>query len=70
MKANNALITVEEFRQKYFAKGSAPAAITVRRWIKSGKLSGQIYGRSYYVDSSQIHNNTGNPLVDHVLRAS
>ena len=63
------LMKIAEYRKKYFVKGSAPSDGTVRRWIASGVIPGEIIGCAHYVNVSSM-NLTGNPLVDAVLEAS
>lgn len=62
------LITVEEFRKRYFVSGSEPDTRTIRAWIDKGELIGRVVGKLYYVDLDRWETNTGNPLVDKVLR--
>ncbi|MCV6590672.1 MAG: DNA-binding protein [Marinobacterium sp.] len=64
-----AYMKASEYREKYFVKGSQPAASTIRRWIRDGDLPGKVIGKVHYVDISSLQQ-TGNPLVDKVLQAS
>lgn len=76
------LISVDEFRQKYFSEASRPARNTVRAWVQRRRIPGQVIERSVYVDEAAwleaqkpaapekaSHRPTGNPLVDRVLQS-
>ncbi|WP_369942754.1 hypothetical protein [Xanthomonas medicagonis] len=41
------LMTVIAWRFKYFAEGSAPTELTVRRWLQSGSLPGMKIGGTW-----------------------
>lgn len=65
------LMTLAQFREQHFAKGSAPTEKTLKGWIESGELTGQKIGGRYYVDVSAFDTpKTRNPLVLKVLKAS
>jgi hypothetical protein len=53
---------------KYFAQGSAPAEITVLRWLRAGKLAGRKQGGTWYVDEDAWLAGDDD-LVQRVLRA-
>ncbi|MEL4893527.1 helix-turn-helix domain-containing protein [Xanthomonas protegens] len=44
------LMTVVAWRSKYFAAGSAPTELTVRRWLQAGSLPGMKIGGTWYID--------------------
>lgn len=62
------LITVDQFRERFFAPGSQPDRRTVRSWIESGQIPGRIVGQRYYVDEEAWMAESEHALVDHVLR--
>lgn len=51
---------------KYFAEGSAPAEVTIIRWLRSGKLAGRKVGGAWYIDEHAWLAN-GDELVQRVL---
>ena len=62
------LISISEFRTRYFVSGHAPSAATVRKWIESGDLRGRKIGKLYYVDIDAWKHATGlDPLADMIL---
>lgn len=65
------LMTIAQFREQHFAKGSAPTEKTLKGWIESGDLTGQKIGGRYYVDVSAFDAPTSNnPLVLRVLKTA
>ncbi|MBK5942756.1 hypothetical protein [Halorhodospira halophila] len=62
------LITVDQFRQRYFADGSRPDRRTVRSWIESGEIPGRAVGKRHYVDEEAWLADSEHELVEHVLR--
>ncbi|UYK82270.1 helix-turn-helix domain-containing protein [Xanthomonas sacchari] len=62
------LMTVHVWVGKYFAEGSAPTELTVRRWLLSGSLPGMKIGGTWYVDEHAWLAG-GNELVLRVLEA-
>lgn len=44
------LIDARKWAQKYFAAESKPSDLTVRRWLREGKLIGRKVGGTWYVD--------------------
>jgi len=64
------LITIPKWRERHFEEGSAPDEVTVRRWLRTGKLAGKKVGGTWYVDESEWLAD-GDELVRRVLeRAS
>jgi len=60
------LMTVKAWREKYFAEGSTPAELTVRRWLQNGDIPGRKIGGNWYIDENAWLAN-GDELVKHVL---
>lgn len=46
------LMTVREWRERYFSESSAPSELTVRRWLQSGEVPGRKIGGNWYVDDA------------------
>lgn len=46
------LMTVREWRERYFTADSAPAELTVRRWLHNGDVPGRKIGGNWYVDEA------------------
>lgn len=44
------LIEAHAWVAKYFAPESPPSEITVRRWLREGKVPGRKVGGAWYVD--------------------
>ena len=65
------LISVSEFRSKYFREGSAPTPTTVRHWIETGVLAGRIVNgglkRTFFIDADAWERSTGDSSVDDFL---
>lgn len=64
------LISLQEYRVKFFSDDSRPAYSTVRKWAATGKLPVERRGRAYYVQTDRLNQVTGNPLVDRIMRKS
>lgn len=47
------LMTVREWRERYFTAASAPSELTVRRWLQSGEVPGRKIGGNWYVDEQE-----------------
>ncbi len=60
------LITIDNWRNKEFDQGSAPAELTVRRWLRDEKLPGKKIGGTWYIDLHKWQAD-GNDLVESVL---
>lgn len=45
-------MTVREWRERYFSEASAPAELTVRRWLQNGDVPGRKIGGNWYVDEA------------------
>ncbi|HEY9255775.1 MAG TPA: hypothetical protein VIP30_14700 [Stenotrophomonas sp.] len=63
------LMTVSAWSAKYFAPGSAPAELTIRRWLQNGVLPGRKVGGNWYVDDHAWAAG-GHELVMRVLAAA
>ncbi|WP_018935693.1 MULTISPECIES: hypothetical protein [unclassified Thioalkalivibrio] len=64
------LITVDQFRQRYFDQESQPQRRTVRSWIDAGEVPGKIVGKLYYVDEDAWLAGTHDALVERVLQSA
>lgn len=62
------LIAPEAFAEKYFADESRPPPVTVRRWMRDGKVPARKIGGTWFVDEHAFLAN-GNPLVQRILEA-
>lgn len=62
------LMKLSEYRETRFPKGSRPSPITLRRWCQNGDIPYVRRGNLYYVDLDAEEKQTGNALVDQVLR--
>lgn len=49
---------LSQFRSRYFAEGSSPAIVTLKKHIDQGLLAGRIVGGRYFVET----NPWGEPL--------
>lgn len=64
------LITIPKWRERHFEDDSAPDDVTVRRWLRTGKLAGKKVGGTWYIDEAAWLSD-GDELVRRVLeRAS
>lgn len=62
------LISIAEFREKYFSAGSRPDVRTVRRWVEDGTVPGRVVGKLIYINEDAWRRTaTGNELADRVL---
>lgn len=65
------LVTPQEWLDRRFGDAKQkPHTSSVRRWIEAGELPGKKIGGRYYVELDIEKIETGNPLVDRVLKAS
>lgn len=62
------LMTTHDWAEKYFAEESKPADLTVRRWLKDGKVPGRKVGGTWYIDEHAWLAG-GDDLVQRVLEA-
>ncbi len=63
-----ALITVNEYLEKYFSEESRPSKRTVWGWLRSGALPAEKFGKQYYLDTGMLKKrHTGNPLADKII---
>lgn len=62
------LITIPVFRQRYFDESCAPAELTVRRWLREGKVAGRKVGGEWFIDE-HLWLADGDRLVERVLKA-
>jgi len=62
------LIEAHAWTAKYFAEESRPAELTVRRWIRDGKVPGRKVGGTWYVDE-HAWLAAGNDLLQRILEA-
>lgn len=46
------LIAIPQWRDRYFAEGSAPDEVTVRRWLRMGTLEGRKIGGTWFIDEA------------------
>lgn len=44
------LISIPKWQEKYFAEGSAPDDVTIRRWLRKEQLPGRKVGGTWYID--------------------
>jgi hypothetical protein len=62
-----ALLTLDDFREQYFAPKSRPCKQTIYNWVKSGAIPVRRIGRMIYVDMVRFESSTGSALVDRIL---
>ena len=63
-----ALLTPSAWTTKYFAEGSRPAEVTVRKWVRTGVVPARKIGGNWYIDEvAWLAEN--DPLVEMVLKA-
>lgn len=64
------LISVDEFRERYFTEASRPDPRTVRAWVEDGHVPGRVIGpKRCYIDRDAWEAmSTGDALADKVLR--
>ena len=60
------LISIPKWQEKHFAEGSAPDDVTIRRWLRDGKLPGRKIGGLWYIDDAAWLAD-GDALVERVL---
>lgn len=56
------LIKLSQYRKQYFVEGSEPSLRTLKRWIVSGEIKGEILNGHYYVTVDE--NGAVNPLIE------
>lgn len=60
------LMPIPQWQAKHFAEGAAPDEMTVRRWLRNGKLPGRKVGGKWYIDEAEWLAD-GDELVRRVL---
>lgn len=64
------LINITEFQRRVWGKNGTPlTAQAIRNQLKRGDLAGQQVGKLWFVDWTAYQRQTGDHLVDAVLRA-
>jgi len=64
------LINIGEFQRRVWGENGTPlTAQAIRNQLKRGDLPGQQVGKLWFVDWTAYQNQTGDRLVDAVLRA-
>jgi len=46
------LIAIPQWRDRHFEADSAPDEVTVRRWLRTGKLPGKKVGGTWFIDEA------------------
>lgn len=46
------LMSIPKWLERHFEPGSAPDEVTVRRWLRDGKLPGRKVGGTWFVDEA------------------
>ena len=65
------LINIAEFQRRVWGENGPPlTAQAIRNQLKRGDLPGQQVGKLWFVDWTAYQRQTGDELVDAVLRAS
>ena len=65
------LINIAEFQRRVWGENGTPlTAQAIRNQLKRGDLPGQQVGKLWFVDWTAYQRQTGDELVDAVLRAS
>lgn len=62
------LMTPDAWALKYFSEESRPPAVTLRRWLRDGKVPARKIGGKWYVDE-HVWLANGNELVLRILNA-
>lgn len=61
------LVSIQQFREKYFEPASRPSVNTIRKWIDEDEIEGgRRIGKKYYVDCDQWEDGE-DTLVNSVL---
>ncbi len=60
------LIGIPQWQAKHFTEDSAPDEVTIRRWLRSGKLPGRKVGGTWFIDEAEWLAD-GDELVRRVL---
>lgn len=60
------LISIPRWREQHFVEDSAPDEVTIRRWLRSGKLPGRKVGGTWFIDEAAWLAD-GDELVQRVL---
>jgi hypothetical protein len=63
------LVTIANFRDVYFGKGSAPPRVTVRRWCEANNLPARKIGGIWYIDADAFERDDDDVLFDKVMNA-
>lgn len=61
------LITLEEFKERYFGESKHPSLSTLRRLAGKGAIPNKRVGKRYFVDVNAFDAN-GNHVLEKVLR--
>jgi len=61
------LVSIKEYRERFYSPDSRPCQKTIYRWIKAGELPAQLRGGKFYIDTDNIRKQTGNSLADRIL---
>ena len=61
------LVSLQEYRERYFSPESRPHMNTIRNWVRGGKLPIEKRGRRIYIQTDRLEKVTGNPLLDRIL---
>lgn len=61
-------MSLEDWRRERFA-GKPPRRQTIVGWLESGQLPGKKIGARWFVEVERELNETGDDLVDQVLKA-
>ena len=62
------LMTPEAWLHKYFSEESRPPHVTLRRWLREGKIPGRKIGGAWYIDEHAWLAN-GDELLLRILNA-
>lgn len=62
-------VTIKNWINREFERGSEPDERTVRRWCSTGVLPAVQIGKTWYIYQDLADTSTGNDLADKVLRA-
>ena len=61
------LVTLQEYRERFFAPDSRPHMNTIRNWVRGGKLPTEKRGKRIYIQTDKLDQVTGNRLLDRIM---
>ncbi len=63
------LMLAKDWIKECTAGDNRPTVRTVREWVRTGELPGQVIGRRIYVDNDAVQKRTGNAVADAIIGA-